>query len=130
LNALLKERILTAWLTVWAGDSRSTHLAFPNSQAVKARRVATWADFATAAVRRVSMILGFVVRIFARRAAIIGFLRSELILNRGRGVKRPSIVAIAARIPATTRRPTWSWEWRNIRLRGWSRWAAIVASHC
>lgn len=116
MDTILKGRVLTVWLTIWAGGSRSTHLAFPHSQAVKARRVAAWADFATAAVRRVDMILGFVVRTFARRAAIVRFFRGGHFLARGRGVERLSVVAIAARILAT-----WSREWRNVRLRGWSR---------
>jgi len=130
LNTILKELILTVWLTVWAGGSRSTHLAFPHSQAVKARRVAAWADFATAAVRRVGIILGFVVRAFARRVAIIRFLLGGLSLTWGRGIERLSVVAITARILATARLLSWSRDWRNIRLRDWSRWAATVASHC
>ena len=119
MNAIHKGRTLTVWLTVWAGGSHSTHLAFPHSQAVKARRVAAWADFATAAVRRVGMILGFVVRTFFRRAAIIRLFRGGRFLTRGRGVL--SVVAIAARILATARLLTWSRECRNVRLRGRSR---------
>ena len=101
MNAILKERILTVWLTVWAGGSRSTHLAFPHSQAVKTRRVAAWADFVTAAVRRIGIILGFVVRAFAIRAAIIRCLLGGLSLTRGRCVERVRVVVIAARILAT-----------------------------
>lgn len=92
MDAIHKGRTLTVWLTVWVRGSHSTHLAFPHSQAVKARHVAAWADFATAAVRHVGMILGFVVRTFLRRAAIIRFFRGVL-----------SVVAIAARILATAR---------------------------
>lgn len=110
LKDFLKKQILTVWLTAWARGSRSTHLAFPQSQAVKARRVATWAAFATAAVRRLSMILGFIVRIFARRVAIIRFPQGVLFLARGRDVERLSVVAIAARILATGRLLTWSRE--------------------
>jgi hypothetical protein len=51
LTAILKGRILTIRLTDWAGGSRSTHLAFLHSQAVKARRIAAWAGFATAALQ-------------------------------------------------------------------------------
>jgi hypothetical protein len=129
LTAILKGRILTIRLTDWAGGSRSTHLAFLHSQAVKARRIAAWAGFATAAVRRVVMILGFVIRTFVRRAAIIGFFRGGHFLTGGRGVERLSVVAIAARILATARLLTWSREWRNIRLRCRSRWAVTIASH-
>lgn len=130
MNAILKERIPTVWMIVWARASHSTHVAFPHSQAVKARRVAAWADFATAAVRRVGMILGFVVRTFARRAAIIRFLRCRFFMARGHSVEWLGVVAIAARILATGHLLTWSRGWRNIGLRGWSRWAAVVASHC
>lgn len=86
MNAILavqhcKEWIHTVWLTVWAGGGRSTHLAFPHSQAVEAGRVAAWAGFATTAIRGVSMTLGFVVHTSSRRAAIIRFLRGGLFLT-------------------------------------------------
>lgn len=129
MNAILKGRTLTVRLNSWTGGSCSTHLAFPHSQEVKARRVAAWADFATAAVRRVGMILGLVVRTFASRAAVVRFLWGRRFLTRGRGVERLSVVVIAARILATARLLTWSREWHNIRLRDRSRWAAIVVSH-
>ena len=107
MNAIHKGRTLTVWLTVWAGGSHSTHLAFPHSQAVKARRVAAWADFATAAVRRVGVILSFVVRGLARRAAIVRLLLGGLSITQGCGVERLSVVAIAARILAIPRLLRW-----------------------
>lgn len=129
MNAILKGRILTVWLNSGTGGSRSTHLALPHSQEVKARRVAAWADFTTATFRRVGMILGLVVRTYARRAAVVRFFRGGRFLTRGQGVERLSVVAIAARILATARLLTWSREWHNIRLRGRNRWAATVVSH-
>ena len=112
---MLGEQLLTVWLTGWAGGS--THRAFSHSQAVKARRVATWADLATATVRRAVIILGSAIGAFARRAGLIQFLLDELFLGLGRVVER----LIAARILAIAHLLTWSRAWRSIRLRGWNR---------
>lgn len=111
---------------------RQHSFAFPHSQAVKARRVATWAYLATAAIRRVGNILGFVVRAFARGAAIVRFLLVGLSLTRVLGLERlgVAVAAIAARILATSRLLNWSRDWCSNRLSGWSRWTATVASHC
>ena len=108
MNAILKKRLLTVWLIIWTRGNRSTHLACPQSQAVKASCVAARADFATAAVRRVSVILSFVVRGLARRAAIIRLLLGGLSITQGCGVERLGVVAIAARILAIARLLRWS----------------------
>ena len=67
----------------------------------------TWAYLATAAIMGVGVILGFVVRAFARGAAIVWFLLVGLSLTRVLGLERLSIAiaiaVIAARILATAR---------------------------
>lgn len=75
---------------------------------VKASCVAARADFATAAVGRVSVIPSFVVRGLARRAAIIQLLLGGLSITQGCGVERLSVIAIAARILAIARLLRWS----------------------
>jgi uncharacterized membrane protein YphA (DoxX/SURF4 family) len=92
-------RLLTLCLGACSTGSDSTYLAFPHGQAVKARRVATWACLATAAIRCVAIVLGFVVRAFARGAAIIWLILVRLLLSRILDLKR----LIAARILATAR---------------------------
>jgi hypothetical protein len=130
--AFCKHRLLTLCLGVCSGGSDSAHLAFPHSQAVKARRVATWAYLATAAIRRVGIILEFVARAFARRAAIVQFLLVRPSLTLVLCLKRlgVAVVAIAARILATARLLHWSRDWCSNWLSSGSRWTATVASHC
>ena len=124
--------LLTLCLGVCAGGSDNIHLAFSHSQAVKARRVATWAYLATTAIRRVGIILGFVVRAFARGATVVRFLLVELSLTRVLGPERlgVAVAVIAANFLAAARLLNWSRDWCSSRLSGWSRQTATVSSHC
>lgn len=67
------------------------------------RYIATWAYLATAAIRHIGIILGFVIYAFARGLAIVWFLLVRLSLTWVLGLERlgVTVATIAARILAT-----------------------------
>lgn len=113
MNGLFKERLLTVYLIVGAGGSCSTHITLPHRQAVKARRIAAWAGFAMAAIRRVDVTLNLIVRAVSRIGTIIWPFLGRLCLTQGLGVESLYVVAITVRVLAAIRPLCWGRDWRS-----------------
>ncbi|KAI6777806.1 uncharacterized protein J7T54_002842 [Emericellopsis cladophorae] len=106
---------VTRWcLGVLAGYEMVTHVAFPQGQTVKVRRVATWGYLATAATRRVAVIFGLLACALVRGAANVQRLTSL------------TWVAVVAATTAVVLTDARLLHWGSKQLGGWS-WRTATA---